>query len=183
MSNFFYSCCAMPETSRHTTVAVMTVYMYTRILHAFCLRLVSPSLPPFLPPSSLSLSLSPLSLSLSIPFFQTDRQTIFPILLPIPYCIFGTYCTFVYLQGFSLLRLGRTNARVWKWALLEFEDGKTVNLKNSVSTSFYIGRARTTAEYYYQFDREDNNAWRSISEAHCHIQRLEKGSFSSRIKG
>ncbi len=67
-----------------------------------------------------------------------------------------------------------------KWAHLEFEDGqKIVPLKNSVSTSFYIGRQPSTHEHYHQFHHEDDNLCLHISRAHCHILRLDTGSFSS----
>ncbi len=66
-----------------------------------------------------------------------------------------------------------------KWAQLEFEDGQTVPMKNSVSTSFYIGRQPSTHEHYHQFHHEDGNLCLHISRAHCHILRLDTGSFSS----
>jgi len=124
MSNFFFSCCAMPETSRHTTVAVMTVYMYTRILHAFCLRLVSPSLPPFLPPSlpplSLSLSLHFLSLSQSLFFKQTGRP------------FFQSYCPFhtAYLEHTAHSFICRDSlCSDWAAQTQEFGNGHFWNLR------------------------------------------------------
>jgi hypothetical protein len=68
-----------------------------------------------------------------------------------------------------------------KWAHLEFEDGQIVPLKNSVSTSFYIGREPSTKEHNHQFHHEDGNLCRRISRAHCQIRRLDTGSFSSYI--
>ncbi len=64
------------------------------------------------------------------------------------------------------------------WAHLEFEDGQIVPLKNSVSTSFYIGREPSTHEHYHRFYHEDDKLCRRISRAHCHILRLDTGSFS-----
>ena len=66
-----------------------------------------------------------------------------------------------------------------KWAHLEFEDGQIVPMTNSVSTSFYIGRQPSTHEHYHQFHHEDGNLCLHISRAHCHILRLDAGSFSS----
>ena len=65
------------------------------------------------------------------------------------------------------------------WAHLEFEDGQIVPLKNSVSTSFHIGTIPSAHEHYHQFYHEDVNICGSISQAHCHIVRLETGSFPS----
>jgi hypothetical protein len=67
------------------------------------------------------------------------------------------------------------------WAHLEFEDGQIVPLKKSVSTSFYIGRQPSTHEHYHQFLHEADNVWRRVSAKHCHILRLDTGSFSSCI--
>ncbi len=67
------------------------------------------------------------------------------------------------------------------WAHLEFEDGHIVPLKNSVSTSFYIGREPSANEHHHQFLHEADNVWRRVSAKHCHILRLDTGFFSSCI--
>ena len=67
------------------------------------------------------------------------------------------------------------------WAHLEFEDGQKVPLKNSVSTSFYIGREPSVNEHHHQFLHEADNVWRRVSAKHCHILRLDTGFFSSCI--
>ncbi len=67
------------------------------------------------------------------------------------------------------------------WARLEFEDGQIVPLKNSVSTSFYIGREPSPHEHNHRFYHEDDKLCRRISRAHCQILRLDTGSFSSYV--
>ncbi len=70
------------------------------------------------------------------------------------------------------------------WAHLEFEDGHKVPLKNSVSTSFYIGREPSTDEHYHEVSvpvTQDDKQYDRISRAHCHILRLDTGSFASCI--
>ncbi len=67
------------------------------------------------------------------------------------------------------------------WARLEFEDGHIVPLKNSVSTSFYIGREPSPPEHYHRFYHEDDDLCRRVSAKHCHILRLDTGFFSSCI--
>ena len=67
------------------------------------------------------------------------------------------------------------------WAHLEFEDGQIVPLKNSVSTSFYIGREPSPPEHHHRFYHEADNVWRRVSAKHCHILRLDTGSFASCI--
>ncbi len=64
------------------------------------------------------------------------------------------------------------------WAHLEFEDGQIVALKNSVSTSFYIGREPRPHEHHHRFYHEADNVWRRVSAKHCHILRLDTGSFA-----
>jgi hypothetical protein len=67
------------------------------------------------------------------------------------------------------------------WAHLEFEDNRIVPLRNSVSTSFYIGREPPTIEHNHRFYYEDDKVWRRVSRDHCNILRLDTGSFSSYI--
>ena len=67
------------------------------------------------------------------------------------------------------------------WAHLEFEGRKIVALKNSVSTSFYIGREPSPHEHHHRFYHEADNVWRRVSAKHCHILRLDTGFFSSCI--
>jgi hypothetical protein len=67
------------------------------------------------------------------------------------------------------------------WAHLEFEDGHIVPLKNSVSTSFYIGRETSPPEHYHRFYHKDDDLCRRVSAKHCHILRLDTGFFSSCI--
>ena len=66
------------------------------------------------------------------------------------------------------------------WAHLEFEDGQIVPLKNSISTSFYIGR-ESSNEHHHQFLHQVDNVRLRVSGKHCHILRLDAGSFSSCI--
>ena len=68
-----------------------------------------------------------------------------------------------------------------KWAHLEFEDGQTVPIENSVSTSFYIGREPSANQHQHQFFHTADNVWRRVSAKHCHILRLDTGSFASCI--
>jgi hypothetical protein len=67
------------------------------------------------------------------------------------------------------------------WAHLEIEDGHIVPLKNSVSTSFYIGREPSANKHHHQFLHEADNVWCRVSAKHCHILRLDTGFFSSCI--
>jgi hypothetical protein len=53
-----------------------------------------------------------------------------------------------------------------KWTHLEFEDGQTVPIKNSVSTSFYVGPEPSANQHRHQFCHTTDNVWRRVSAKH-----------------